>query len=66
MDQWQDVFTVAPFSWARTGSGTDSANYNVDTVRITVTFNASKRNSIYGSSETVAPLSESCLICIRY
>ena len=29
-------------------------------------FRASQVSSIYGSSETVTPLSESCLICIRY
>ena len=29
-------------------------------------FSASRSSSIYGSSETVTPLSESCLICIRY
>lgn len=32
----------------------------------TPAFAASRSSSIYGSSETVTPLSESCLICIRY
>lgn len=31
-----------------------------------VHFDASGSNSTYGSSTTVTPLSESCLICIRY
>ena len=29
-------------------------------------FNASRSSSIYGSSSTVTPLSESTLLCIRY
>ena len=29
-------------------------------------FDASRSSSIYGNSETVTPLSESCLICIHY
>ena len=30
------------------------------------TFDASKSNSIYGSSETITPLSESVVFCISY
>ena len=29
-------------------------------------FQASKSNSIYGKSNTVTPLSESCIFCISY
>ena len=33
---------------------------------ITIKFNASHSNSIYGSSEIVTPLSESVIFCISY
>jgi len=41
------------------GYGTTRASWNID-------FNASNSNSIYGSSDTVTPLSESVVFCISY
>lgn len=70
--------TEANYSGFKTYTGaftsktkTTNIGYFQDSVNVTrgaavVNFNASSSNAIYGKSTTVTPLSESCLICIRY
>ena len=44
------------------------ANYDATTVGTSssLTFNASRSSTIYGSSATVTPISISCIFCIKY
>ena len=64
-DDWgveaQGAFAGDNSKTVRAGCGGSNAES-----RYYLDFSASRSSSIYGSSETVTPLSESCLTCIRY
>ena len=65
---WDDWGTKAQGAFAGDNSKTvrnGAAGTNAE-IRYYLDFNASRSSSIYGASDTVTPLSESCLICIRY
>lgn len=50
-------------SGARTGQ---VANVTGGTTQDHINFDASRSSSVYGSSSTVTPLSESVVFCIKY
>ena len=61
-----DMITDGCFTKVETyGTFKTSGTQNY-TLPSTCNFNASSSSTIYGSSNTVTPLSESCLFCIRY
>lgn len=46
--------------WAQHGRGTNNSTHS------NVNFIASRSSSVYGSSATVTPLSQSALWCVKY
>ena len=57
--------------YAGNGTGTFSGSLNDNNLpggagAGGLNFNASRSNSIYGSSDTVTPTSLTCITCIRY